>query len=146
MESYLNTSLIYRDPPSIGDVQDLANVYSNSRELFKSGSISITELEHYKPLGVLINKTTLLICTSLPIMRYFSKELLDQQKLISVPYHYLLLDVTNVDFNLASLEYLLQMLPSEKKIAVFNDWRKAILCAMLYATGKKTLRGQHNQA
>lgn len=136
MESYHHTFLINRDPPSLKSVQDLANVYFNSRELFKSTPISIEPLEHYRPLGATFNKNTLLLCTKLPIIHFFAKEELDQNNINASPFHYLILDIENVEFNLNAVEFLLKSLPSEKKIAVFNDWRKAVLKAMLYAAKK----------
>ncbi len=136
MDSYLHAFLINRDPPNIQDVQDLAKVYGNSRELLKSGPINIEEIPELKPLGIKLNGNTVLLCTTLPVIRYFPHQLLEEHRTNYNPYSYLILDLAGTKTPVKSIDFLLRAIDSERKIAVHIDWRKALLKAMQFESNR----------
>jgi len=146
MDPFLYASNSDRDPPNFHDVQDLAKVYANSRELFKSGLISVQEIPELHHIGVRLGNGIIMLCTKLPVLRYFPHMILEPHRQTDGPYNYLVLDVTELNLNFNSIELLLKALPPERKIGFYKDWRKALLKAMLHAAGPINKKANPDQS
>lgn len=133
MEPFFNASLFDREPPSLHDVQDLAKVYTDSSELLRRSTISITEIPELPSLAIRVNTHTVILCTRLQLLHFFPDHTLELQRHMSGPFYYIVLDVSGQDADLDSLESLIPNLPSEQRIAIHKDWRNALFKAMIHA-------------
>lgn len=133
MEPFFNASLFDREPPSLHDVQDLAKVYTDSSELLRRSTISITEIPELPSLAIRVNTHTVILSTRLQLVHLFPDHTLELQRHMSGPFHYVVLDTSGLDTDLVPLESLISNLPSEQRIAIHKDWRNALFKAMIHA-------------